>query len=97
MSNGFTFESLYIYISSWNKFWRLQCDDLEFVGNRERCKESITKHLNLITAHKHSVHKIIHSAEDVSGLPVPHDYAQYVTIFCSPSVLGEMIFIRLEL
>ncbi|KAH0948404.1 hypothetical protein HN011_002795 [Eciton burchellii] len=43
---------------------------------REQCKENITKHLNMITAHKHSIHKIIHSAKDISGLPVPHDYAQ---------------------
>ncbi|RLU27618.1 hypothetical protein DMN91_001422 [Ooceraea biroi] len=42
----------------------------------EQRKENITKHLNMITAHKHSIHKIIHSANDISGLPVPHDYAQ---------------------
>lgn len=43
---------------------------------REQCKENITKHLNTITSHKHFIHKIIHSTNDISGLPVPHDYAQ---------------------
>lgn len=59
-----------------------------FVGERKECIENITKHLITITSHKHSIHKIVHSAKDVSGLPVPHDYAQYVQIFySSPSVL----------
>ncbi|XP_018046652.1 PREDICTED: uncharacterized protein LOC108686083 [Atta colombica] len=43
----------------------------------EQCKENITKHLNMITSHKHSVHKIVHSTSNISGLPVSHDYAQY--------------------
>ncbi|XP_011640695.1 uncharacterized protein LOC105429428 [Pogonomyrmex barbatus] len=47
-------------------------------GQRIQCKENITKHLNMITSHKHSVHKIVHSSKDISGLPVPHDCAQDV-------------------
>ncbi|KYQ58595.1 hypothetical protein ALC60_02240 [Trachymyrmex zeteki] len=46
---------------------------------REQCKENITKHLNMITSHKHSVHKIVHSTSNISGLPVSHDYAQNMT------------------
>ncbi|KAL6266224.1 hypothetical protein P5V15_003084 [Pogonomyrmex californicus] len=47
-------------------------------GQRIQCKENITKYLNTITSHKHSVHKIVHSSKDISGLPVPHDCAQDV-------------------
>ncbi|XP_011875457.1 PREDICTED: uncharacterized protein LOC105566227 [Vollenhovia emeryi] len=43
---------------------------------REQCKKNIAKHLGTITSQKHSIHKIVHSTKDVSGLPVPHDYAQ---------------------
>ncbi|XP_012534848.1 uncharacterized protein LOC105835817 [Monomorium pharaonis] len=47
---------------------------------REQCKENITKHLNTITSHKHSIHKIVHSTQhSISGLPVPHNYAQDMT------------------
>ncbi|KYN01176.1 hypothetical protein ALC62_08018 [Cyphomyrmex costatus] len=46
---------------------------------REQCKENVTKHLNMITSHKHSIHKIIHSTNNISGLPVSHDYAQDMT------------------
>ncbi|XP_011065414.1 PREDICTED: uncharacterized protein LOC105152696 isoform X2 [Acromyrmex echinatior] len=45
----------------------------------EQCKENITKHLNMITSHKHSVHKIVHSTSNISGLPVSHDYARNMT------------------
>ena len=51
-----------------------------FIDERERLKENITKHLNMIAAHKHSIHKIVHSSKHISGLPVPHNYAQYVRI-----------------
>ncbi|XP_012216413.1 uncharacterized protein [Linepithema humile] len=47
-------------------------------NEREHIKENITKHLNTMTAHKHSIHKIIHSSKDISGLPVSHDCAQDV-------------------
>ncbi|XP_067205126.1 uncharacterized protein [Linepithema humile] len=49
-----------------------------FIDEREHIKENITKHLNTMTAHKHSIHKIIHSSKDISGLPVSHDCAQDV-------------------
>ncbi|XP_032676940.1 uncharacterized protein LOC116846777 [Odontomachus brunneus] len=44
----------------------------------QQSKENITKHLNMITAHKHIIHKIVHSSEHISGLPVPHNNAQDV-------------------
>ncbi|XP_011697462.1 PREDICTED: uncharacterized protein LOC105455667 [Wasmannia auropunctata] len=55
-------------------------------GEREQCKENITKHLNMITSHKHSIHKIVHSTNDISGLPVPHDYAQDMTTMFSDAI-----------
>lgn len=52
----------------------------------EQCKENITKHLNTITSHKHSIHKIVHSTQDISGLPVPHDYAQDMTTMFTDAI-----------
>lgn len=39
--------------------------------------ENIIKDLNTITAHKHTIHKVVQSSKDISGLPISHDYAQY--------------------
>ncbi|XP_018367387.1 PREDICTED: uncharacterized protein LOC108763936 isoform X2 [Trachymyrmex cornetzi] len=52
----------------------------------EQCKENITKHLNMITSHKHSVHKIVHSTSNISGLPVSHDYAQDMTTMFTDAI-----------
>lgn len=46
---------------------------------RESCKEKIIKHLGIITKHRYSIHKFVQSSKDISGLPVPHDYAQDMT------------------
>lgn len=46
---------------------------------RELSTEKIIKHLGIITRHRHSIHKFVQSSKDISGLPVPHDYAQDMT------------------
>ncbi|KAL6434458.1 hypothetical protein ACFW04_006099 [Cataglyphis niger] len=53
---------------------------------RELCKENITKHLSIITGHKHSIHKLVQSSKNISGLPVPHDYAQDLTIMFTDAI-----------
>ncbi|XP_014470108.1 PREDICTED: uncharacterized protein LOC106742037 [Dinoponera quadriceps] len=50
----------------------------ELQRNTQQCKENITKHLNMIRTHKHTIYKIVHSSEHISGLPVPHNNAQDV-------------------
>lgn len=52
------------------------------------CVEKLIKGLNIITSHKHLVHKIISSSKDqVSGLPIPHHFALYVkAIFIYESI-----------
>ncbi|XP_029172678.1 uncharacterized protein LOC114941745 [Nylanderia fulva] len=46
---------------------------------RDLCKEKIIKHLGIIMGHRHSIYKFSQSSKDISGLPVPHDYAQDMT------------------
>ncbi|XP_070172194.1 uncharacterized protein [Polyergus mexicanus] len=53
---------------------------------RELCKENIIKHLGIITGHKHSIHKLVQSSKDISGLPVPHNYAQDLTIMFTDAI-----------
>lgn len=53
---------------------------------RELCKENTIKHLGIITGHRHSIHKLVQSSKDISGLPVPHDYAQDLTTMFTDSI-----------
>ncbi|KMQ97509.1 membrane protein [Lasius niger] len=53
---------------------------------REVCKENIVKHLGIITGHKHSIHKFVQSSKDISGLPVPHNYAQDMRIMFTDAI-----------
>lgn len=57
----------------------LRCINIKlFTGERQLSKENIIKYLGIITGHKHSIYKLVQSSKNISGLPVPHDYAQYV-------------------
>ncbi|CAL1680540.1 unnamed protein product [Lasius platythorax] len=53
---------------------------------REVCKENIVKHLGIITGHRHSIHKFVQSSKDISGLPVPHNYAQDMRIMFTDAI-----------
>ncbi|XP_072767193.1 uncharacterized protein [Anoplolepis gracilipes] len=53
---------------------------------RELMKENIIKHLAVITGHRHSIHKLVQSSNDISGLPVSHDYAQDLTVMFTDTI-----------
>ncbi|XP_077269961.1 uncharacterized protein LOC143901463 [Temnothorax americanus] len=54
--------------------------------DREQCKENIAKHFSTITSHKHSIQKMVNSTKDVSGLPVPHDFAENVATMFTDAI-----------
>ncbi|XP_025262107.1 uncharacterized protein LOC105259405 [Camponotus floridanus] len=53
---------------------------------RQLSKENIIKHLGIITGHKHSIYKLVQSSKNISGLPVPHDYAQDLTVMFTDAI-----------
>lgn len=70
------------FISVWIAFfYNYMINNELFTGETEQCKDSITKNLNTLVAFKHSIHKIVHSSQDISGLPVPHDCAEYIGLY----------------
>ncbi|KAG6795433.1 hypothetical protein HZU73_09216 [Apis mellifera caucasica] len=53
---------------------------------RNTYKESIVKNLQSLTMHKHSIYKLIYNAENISGLPVSHDYHRQAIMFLSEGI-----------
>ncbi|CAK9800508.1 hypothetical protein ANTPLA_LOCUS2453 [Anthophora plagiata] len=53
---------------------------------RNDCKESISKNLQRLTTHEHSIYKLIHNSESVPGLPVSHDYHRQAIMFLSEGI-----------
>ncbi|XP_003695626.2 LOW QUALITY PROTEIN: uncharacterized protein LOC100864646 [Apis florea] len=53
---------------------------------RNNYKESIIKNLQSLTMHKHSIYKLICNAENISGLPVSHDYHRQAIMFLSEGI-----------
>ncbi|XP_012141788.1 uncharacterized protein LOC100877169 isoform X1 [Megachile rotundata] len=54
--------------------------------DRNECKEDINKNLQRLTAHKHSIYKLIHNSENTPGLPVSHDHHRQTIMLLSEGI-----------
>ncbi|XP_076178798.1 uncharacterized protein LOC143152482 isoform X2 [Ptiloglossa arizonensis] len=63
-------------------------DTLQIINDeRNNCKETITKNLQRLTTHKHSIYNLgIDNSENTPGLPISHNYHWQAMMFFSEAV-----------
>ena len=50
------------------------------------CIETVSKNLQSLTTHKHSIYKLVHDSENAPGLPISHNYHRRAITFLSEGI-----------